>query len=301
MFLLSQMMIAFGILLQAFNVFNAVKLIRYHRRITQAGQTEARILDFVVLVLIAIFLAVYIIIFTLQIQSVWIGFILFSGAIFVTVVLTWIFRLIASEQDNCLALSESLISVIEARDPNLNGHSLHVRELALLLHSYLPSAMKNQLNRESLSYAALFHDVGKLGIPEAVLNKPGKLTDEEWVIMRRHPEISTNILKPVTFFSPMLDWILYHHERVDGNGYFGLEGSKIPLGARVIAVVDTYSAITMVRSYKSGRTYEEAVSIIKSVSGSQLDGELVSIFCSIPREEVEACGVRIQQLMERER
>ncbi len=301
MFLLSQVMIAFGILLQAYNLFSALRLLRYHQRITQEGNIGDRVLDYVVFFLIQIFLIVYIIIFTLQMQSVWIGFILFSGAIFVTVVIAWIFRLIDSEKNNCLALSESLISVIEARDPNLNGHSLHVRELALLLHSYLPMTMKKQLNRESLSYAALFHDVGKLGIPEAVLNKPGKLTDEEWVIMRRHPEISVNILKPVSFFSRMLDWILYHHERIDGNGYFKLKGTQIPLGARLIAVADTYSAVTMVRSYKSSRTYEEAIAIIKSASGSQLDGELVSIFCSIPKEEVEACNTKIQSLMDRGR
>ncbi len=299
MFLLSQVMIAFGILLQAYNVFSALRLLRYHKRISYAGDVKERILDYVVFMLIEIFLIVYIIIFTLQMQSVWIGFILFSGAIFVTVVLVWIYRLIESEKDNCLSLSESLISVIEARDPNLNGHSLHVRELALLLHSYLPMTMKKQLDRESLSYAALFHDVGKLGIPEAVLNKPGKLTDEEWVIMRRHPEISVNILKPVNFFSPMLNWILYHHERIDGNGYFSLKDNEIPLGARLIAVADTYSAVTMARSYKSSRSYEDAIGIIKSVSGSQLDGELVSIFCSIPKEEVEACGLRIQAFMER--
>ena len=122
-------------------------------------------------------------------------------------VLAWIYKLTASEKENCLSLCKSLISVIEARDPNLNGHSLHVQELALLLHSYLPMTIKKQLNRDSLSYAALFHDVGKLGIPEAILNKPGKLTDEEWELMRRHPDIAISILKPVNFF--------FHHVGLD--------------------------------------------------------------------------------------
>lgn len=289
MFLLSQTMIAFGILLQAYNIFSALKLLSYHRRLTQNAKPGVRLLDYAVFLLICLFLVVYAVIFSLQMQSAWIGLILFSGAIFVTLVLEWIYRLIQSDKDNCLALSKSLISIIEARDPNLNGHSLHVRELALLLHSYLPPVMKKQIREESLGYAALFHDVGKLGIPEAILNKPGKLTDEEWTIMRRHPEISVEILRPVSFFSGMLDWIKYHHERIDGNGYMKLTGKEIPLGARIIAVVDTYSAITMTRSYKAGRSYEEAIRIIKSVSGSQLDGELISIFCSIPKEEVEAC------------
>ncbi len=289
MFLLSQVMIAFGILLQAYNVFSALRLLLYHRKMTRGGGLSRRILDYIVLFLIVTFLIVYIIIFSLQIPSIWIGFILFSGAIFVTVVLAWIFRLVDSEKENSLSLSKALISVIEARDPNLNGHSIHVQELSLLLHSYLPVAMRKQLDRDSLSYAALFHDVGKLGIPEAILNKPGKLTDEEWVTMRRHPDIAMSILNHVNFFSDMLDWIQYHHERIDGAGYHGLSGEQIPLGARLIAVADTYSAITMTRSYKSSKSYEEAIAIIKSVSGSQLDGELVSIFCSIPKEEVTAC------------
>ena len=289
MFLISQMMIAFGILLQAYNLYKAIRLLSYHKLLTQGNSVKERLLDYVVLCLIILFVVVYIIIFTLQIQSFWIGLILFSGAIFVTVVLAWIYRLVDSEKENCLALSKSLISVIEARDPNLNGHSIHVQELALLMHSYLPLTMKKQLSRDSLSYAALFHDVGKLGIPEAILNKPGKLTDEEWVTMRRHPDIALKILEPVNFFAGMLDWIQYHHERIDGNGYHKMKGDEIPLGARLIAVADTYSAITMTRSYKSSRSYEEAIEIIKNAADSQLDGELVSIFCSIPKEEVTAC------------
>ena len=289
MFLLSQMMIAFGILLQVYNLYRAIRLLSYHKLLTQGNNVKARLLDYVVLCLIILFVVVYVIIFTLQIQSIWIGLILFSGAIFVTVVLAWIYRLVDSEKENCLALSKSLISVIEARDPNLNGHSIHVQELAMLMHSYLPPAMKKQLSRDSLSYAALFHDVGKLGIPESILNKPGKLTDEEWVTMRRHPDIALKILAPVNFFAGMLDWIQYHHERIDGNGYHQMKGDEIPLGARLIAVADTYSAITMTRSYKSSRSYEEAIEIIKGAADSQLDGELVSIFCSIPKEEVTAC------------
>ncbi|MBQ3799455.1 MAG: HD domain-containing protein [Treponema sp.] len=287
MFLISQTMIAFGILLQVYNLYRAIRLLSYHKLLTHG--IKERLLDYVVLCLIILFVIVYVIIFTLQILSFWIGLILFSGAIFVTVVLAWIYRLVDSEKENCLALSKSLISVIEARDPNLNGHSIHVQELAMLLHSYLPPSMRKQLNRDSLSYAALFHDVGKLGIPEAILNKPGKLTDEEWITMRRHPDIALKILEPVNFFAGMLDWIQYHHERIDGNGYHKMKGDEIPLGARLIAVADTYSAITMTRSYKSSRSYEEAMEIIKGAADSQLDGELVSIFCSIPKEEVTAC------------
>lgn len=287
--MISQAMIVCGILLQLYNIYLSFRLTIYHRTLTQESAHRERALDYVVFTLINLFAVVYIIIFTMRIASIWIGVILFSGAIFVTVVLRWIYNLIDTEKKNCFDISQSLIGVIEARDPNLNGHSIHVQELCSLLYKHLPSHERKTISEDDLRYAALFHDVGKLGIPESILNKPGKLTDEEWDIMHRHPEISMKILKPLRSFAPILDWIKYHHERVDGKGYFKIKGNDIPLGARIIAIADTYSAIVMVRSYKPARTYEEAIKIIKEVSGTQLDAHLVDILCSIPKEEVVSC------------
>ena len=201
----------------------------------------------------------------------------------------WIYTLTKGIQDSAFSISRTLIGIIEARDPNLNGHSLHVQELSLLIYNHLPPAMHKGISSENLKYAALFHDVGKLGIPEAILNKPGKLDEEEWIMMRSHPRIAVKILEPLSSFNYIRNWILYHHERIDGKGYYSIPKEEIPLAAKIISVADTYSAITMARSYKSGKSYEEGIAIIKEVAGTQLDKEIVDIFCGIPKEEVEKC------------
>ena len=149
--------------------------------------------------------------------------------------------------------------------------------------------MKKNISEVSLEYAALLHDVGKLGVPESILNKEGKLNEEEWEIIRKHPKTGVDILKPLKSFKYILPWIEYHHERIDGKGYYGLSESEIPFAARIIAVADTYSVITMKRAYKPAKTHEEAIKTIKKVSGTQLDAQLVEIFCNIPKEELQKC------------
>ena len=108
-------------------------------------------------------------------------------------------------------------------------------------------------------------------------------------MMRSHPRIAVKILEPLSSFNYIRNWILYHHERIDGKGYYSIPKEEIPLAAKIISVADTYSAITMARSYKSGKSYEEGIAIIKEVAGTQLDKEIVEIFCEIPKEEVEKC------------
>ena len=145
------------------------------------------------------------------------------------------------------------------------------------------------INPVSLEFAALLHDIGKLGVPEAILNKPSKLDDEEWKIMKEHPKFGVKILEPISSFNQISNWILYHHERIDGKGYYGLKENEIPLAAKILAIADTYSAITMRRSYKEPRTHEDAMEIIKSVAGSQLDKSLVDIFKTISKEDLQKC------------
>ncbi len=215
--------------------------------------------------------------------------VLFGGSFFVLIVLTLMFNLIDSVKQNSLDISEVLISIIENRDPNLNGHSRNVQNITMLFYRYLPKYMQNQINPVSLEYAALMHDVGKLGIPEEVLNKPGKLDDDEWEIMKQHPKIGVKFLEPLRNFENIRSWILYHHERIDGKGYYSLPGDQIPLPAKIIAVADTYSAITMKRAYKDPRSHEVAMEIIFNVAGTQLDADLVKIFATIPKEDLAEC------------
>jgi len=215
--------------------------------------------------------------------------ILFWGSVFVSIVITLMSNLLETAKERSIDIAEVLVGVIDARDPNLDGHSMYVQNLTMLFYKHLPPKYKNRINKVSLEYASLMHDVGKLGVPEAILNKPAKLSDEEWKVMRQHPEIGVKILKPLHTFDGIADWILYHHERIDGNGYYKLPGDKIPLASKIIAVSDTYSAITMRRSYKEPKTHEEAVEILKDVAGTQLDKELVDIFIGIPKSELIKC------------
>ncbi len=219
------------------------------------------------------------------------------SALFFTVVINWTFDTINSVKSRTLDISETLIGVIEAGDANLDGHSILVMDLTMLMYNYLPNEYQKAIKPENLRYAALLLDVGKLGIPSKVLNKPGKLESDEWDIMKRHPEIGVKVLSPIKSFSPILNWIMYHHERMDGNGYYKVSGKDIPLASRIIAVADTYAAIVMVRSYKPSRSYDDAVSTLKIAAGAQLDEEMVNIFCSIPREKVEGCTKEVIEKM----
>ncbi|MBP5617894.1 MAG: HD domain-containing protein [Clostridia bacterium] len=239
--------------------------------------------------MLVFFLIGYVLIGFLYDASLMMAFILFFGSVFVTIVLVLMFRLLDTVKARSLDIAETLIGVIDARDPNLNGHSLHVQRLTMLLYKYLPPALKRGIDPISLEYAALMHDVGKLGIPESILNKPAKLTEEEWAQMRQHPEIGVKLLKPLHDFGEIDNWIYCHHERVDGKGYYSILEEDIPLASKIIAVADTYSAITMRRSYKEPRTHEEAIAILQEVAGTQLDVTLVRCFLTIPQDEVLAC------------
>lgn len=214
----------------------------------------------------------------------------FWRSIFVAIALKLLFNLVVTVKERSLEISELLIGIIDTRDPNLNGHSRYVQNLTMLIYKYLPVQMKSKINEVSLEYAALMHDIGKLGIPESILNKSDKLNEDEWKIMKKHPQIAIQILKPLKNFSGISEWILYHHERIDGKGYYSIPGDKIPLAARIISVADTYSAITMRRSYKEPQSYERAIDIIKECAGTQLDTDIVKIFCTIPKEEVVSCA-----------
>ena len=224
---------------------------------------------------------------------------LFAASLLIFYELFLGFKKAGSIKERAMELLEALICVMEAGDPNLDGHSLHVHNIVNVFYDYLPTSCQNQINLEDLKYASLFIDLGKLGIPRSILTKAGKLTKEEMELMRRHPEICVKILSPVASFSKISDWILYHHERVDGKGYHGLKGRDIPLASRIIAVADTYSALTMDRTYKASLSYNEAITEIRQAAGTQLDEELVGYFCEIPKHRLDECFAYVRRIMER--
>lgn len=285
-------MIAAGSLIM---VVNVVRYIRFMLSSTDAMMfgkhgSKDRIWERLGLVLLVFFLLGYIGVAVLGNPDLLTAGILFGGSIYVLMMLQLMFHLVDSIKDRSLEITETLIGVIEARDPVLNGHSRHVQNLCLCFLDYLPPGIRNKISPVDFAYAALLHDVGKLGVPERILNKKSGLTDEEWSVMRQHPKIAMDILKSLPSFNDIRTWILYHHEFVDGTGYYHLSGDRIPIEARIITICDAYSAITMRRFYNEPKRYEQALELIDEASGSQFDPNLVRIFKSIPKEKIEACA-----------
>ena len=176
-------------------------------------------------------------------------------------------------RDFLMATVKSLVSAIDAKDPYTSGHSERVNILSMLLGKTMgldPDEM------EILRWASLLHDVGKIGMPEEILKKPGALTPEEFEIVKEHPDRGYKMLDPIRQLSAASLGVRCHHERYDGTGYpLGLGGAEIPLAARIISVADTYDALTTHRSYRPGREPEGAFEVIRKVRGSQLDPVVV--------------------------
>ena len=228
-------------------------------------------------ILIVFFLFGYIYVSIFANPNIVTGFILFFGSLFVSIMIILLSHLVATSKERSLEVAQILISVIDARGPNLQGHSMHVKNLMTVFYKHLPHYLKSDYNLVSLEYAALLHDIGKLGMPEEILNKEGQLNEEEETLMRTHPQLAVRLLRPIKSFDYIADWILYHHERIDGQGYYFKKGDSIPFPSKLIAIIDSYSAITMGRVYSTPRTYEEAIEIIKSESGSKFEPELVEV------------------------
>ena len=163
----------------------------------------------------------------------------------------------------------ALVSAIDQKDNYTCGHAERVGWLATLTGKALELP---ESEIQKLEWSGLLHDVGKIGVPESILNKPGKLTHEEYEIMKRHPRMSYEVLKPVASLEPILGAVLYHHENHDGSGYpEGLAGNDIPLKARIIHVVDIFDALTSSRSYREGFTRERAFGILNEDAGRVTD------------------------------
>ena len=278
-----------AIVIMIINIRMYYLYIRNSKDVLSSGKLSDKIWKTAGFHLLLFFLAGYIAIAIFGKADILTAFILFGGSLFVSIMINLLFRLVNTVKERSIDVAEVLVEVIEARDPNLNGHSRYVQNLTMLFIKYIPAEMKKGISEVSLEYAALLHDVGKLGVPESVLNKTEKLNDNDWELIRHHPQKGVEILRPLKSFEHILPWIEYHHERIDGKGYYGLSGEEIPFAARIIAVCDTYSAITMRRAYKPAKTHEDAIRIMKEVAGTQLDAELVKIFCTIPKEELEKC------------
>jgi len=180
---------------------------------------------------------------------------------------------------------KALTAALETRDSETHGHSERVVSYSLRL------GREYGLNSEqmkSLEFGSLLHDIGKIGVPDSILRKPAKLTEEEWVRMREHPLHGQQILRGIEFLQGAARVVAQHHEKWDGTGYpLGLRGEEIDINARIFAVADAFDAITSDRVYRRGKSYEAAAQELDDWAGRQFDQKIVEAFHRVPKEDWE--------------
>lgn len=185
-------------------------------------------------------------------------------------------HLFRAEENLRVSVIEAMTGALDARDPYTCGHSQRVGQFASRIAARLglPADFC-----ERIYITGLVHDVGKIGVPDDILKKPGRLTNEEFDVIKQHPTIGHAILKPLKGLSYVLPGVLYHHERIDGRGYPDrLSGDEIPFDARILAVADGYDAMTSNRAYRDGMSLERAVQILQENAGEQWDRDVVEAF-----------------------
>jgi putative nucleotidyltransferase with HDIG domain len=174
---------------------------------------------------------------------------------------------------------------LDLRDKETEGHSLRVTETTRRLARAMGMGDAELVH---VRRGALLHDMGKMGVPDGILLKPGGLTDEEWVTMRQHPQVAFDMLSPITYLRPVLDIPYCHHEKWDGTGYpRGLKGEQIPLAARLFAVVDVYDALTSDRPYRKAWSNENALDYLRKQAGTHFDPKAVELFLGVMNEEAQ--------------
>ena len=178
---------------------------------------------------------------------------------------------------------EGLVAALEAKDNYTRGHSERVAHFARLIAEAMGL---NPKEADTVTHAALLHDIGKIGIHVEYLNKPGKLTEEEERMFQLHPLLSKNIIQPIQFLEDIVPIVYHHHEHYDGSGYpEGRKGDEIPIGARILAVADSFEVMISDRPYRKALSRREAITELKRCSGTQFDPEVVKVFLQILGEK----------------
>ncbi|HYF84365.1 MAG TPA: HD-GYP domain-containing protein [Clostridia bacterium] len=211
-----------------------------------------------------------------------VGVLLFFGPLLFA---RYSFKLYVDMRDIYIDTVKSLSQAVEAKDPYTNGHSIRVGEYACGLAERLGLSPKRM---ENLKIAAILHDIGKIGVEESILNKPGRLTEDEFDKIKQHPEIGVKIIKDIDFLKDVSRIILSHHERYDGTGY--PEGRKIEnivLESQILSLADVFDALTSERPYRNAMTVEEAIEVIENGKGSQFDYKLADTFIKMIKENRE--------------
>jgi HD-GYP domain-containing protein (c-di-GMP phosphodiesterase class II) len=192
-------------------------------------------------------------------------------------------------------LLDGMVAVLDYRDTETQWHSRRVSRFTKRIAQVLGVTDAHTLR--TIEMGALLHDIGKIGVRDAVLLKPGPLDQDEWVEMREHPRLGWALLQRIEFLRDASVIVLQHQERYDGKGYpAGLKGEEIVLGARLFAVADTYDAITSDRPYRKAQSHDAAVAEMKRVAGTQLDPDGVRAFCSLPESEWQAIRHDVEKI-----
>lgn len=206
--------------------------------------------------------------------------IFFFGSFFIFSAVKSQIAMAARLRGKTLEVMRTFVNAIDMKDSYTKGHSEHIYKIVGLLHDKLPEELRQRINKPKLQDAAMLHDCGKISVKDEILNKVGPLTPEDWASIKTHPLVGQKMLDD-TCFREISSWVLYHHERMDGKGYYGLPGADIPIEARMIAIADTYSALSTNRVYRRRLLHEDAVNIMRQAAGTQLDAELLECFLKI--------------------
>lgn len=196
-------------------------------------------------------------------------------------------------ESNFQTTLEALVAALDAREHETYAHSFRVRAYTTYLARLIgyPPALLPQLDN-----AALLHDIGKIAVSDAILLKPGKLTEEEWVEMKKHSVAGEQILKRISFLKPAAVIVRHHHERFNGTGYpDGLSGEQIPLGARLFTFSDTLDAMTSDRIYRKALPFEAVQKEVRRCTGTQFDPGIAEVFCKVPEKTWQELRLRVEE------
>jgi len=192
-------------------------------------------------------------------------------------------KLYESIKKDQISIIRALASTVDAKDHYTLGHSQKVSEFSVLISEELGLSEREI---EIIKYAGLLHDIGKIAIPDDIIKKPSKFSDQDFEIAKKHPVIGSKIIKEIESLAPMVPIVLYHHERFDGKGYpDGLKGEDIPLGARIVHVADAYDTMVSARAYRDMLPPELAISELRKNAGTQFDPKIVDAFITSLRKK----------------